>query len=204
MAALIPSDSEAVEAAFDAAQTRTRAPIGCVLAEASSDYFVPPLLWSGLITLATPWPLLVFTRLSAERDFISQLVVCLVALAVFSLRPLRLLLTPGSARRAHAHRAALVQYAVRGLDRAAGQNGVLIYVSLAEHYARAIAGSDACRVVSAAQWQGLIDALGADLAANGTKAALTAAAARCADLLAREFPPDPAAAPPHGHRFHMV
>ena len=203
--ALSPSDSQAVEAAFDAAQMRTRAPIGCVLAAASSDYAVPPILWSGLITLATPWPLLVFTRLSAERIFLLQLIVCLIALAIFSLRPLRLRLTPKRLRRALAHRAALVQYAVRGLDRGAGHDGVLIYVSLAERYARVIAGLDACRVVSAAQWQSLIDALVADLAAKGTTAALTAAATRCADLLATDFPPDPAApATSAGHRFHVV
>jgi putative membrane protein len=202
--ALSADESQAIEAAFDAAQTRTRAPIACVLAAASSDYEFMPMLWGGLLTLVMPWPLLVFTRLSGERIFIIQLVVCLASIAAMSLTRLRVLLTPRRVRRVNAHRAALVQFSLRGLDHAPENNGVLLYVSLAERYARVIADPGACRGVSAAQWQSLIDTIVADLAAKGTATALTNAAARCADLLAAEFPPDPAAPPGSGHRFHSI
>src|ERR1700688_885512 len=143
-----------------------------------------PLLWSSLLALATPWPLLIFTRLPAEHIFLAQLVVCLAAMAILSLPPLRVLLIPRRVRRANAHRAALVQYSVRGIDRA----GVLIYVSLAERYARVIADEGACGVVGAAQWQGVVDALVADLGSGETARAMSNAATRCADLLAPEFP----------------
>jgi putative membrane protein len=202
--ALSPDEHQAVEAAFNAAQARTRAPIACVLASASSDYAIMPMFWSGLATLATPWPLLLFTALSAERIFIAQLVVCLVSLAVLSWGPLRVALTPSRARRAQAHRAALVQYSLRGLDRAAEQNGVLLYVSLTERYARVIAHPGASRVISAGQWQGLIDVLTADLGGRGLAEALRGAAVRCADLLEIEYPADRSAHAPEGHRFHAI
>ena len=202
--ALSAEESRTVEAAFEAAQARTRAPLVGVLAAASSDYAFMPLLWSGLLALATPWPLLMFTRLSAERIFLLQIVVCLVAMAVLSLAPLRVRLAPRRARRAHAHRAALVQYSVRGLDHTSEHAGVLIYVSLAERYARVIADEGACRVVGAAQWQRVVDALLADMAAAGTARAMTNAAARCADLLAPEFPADPAVGAAPRQRFHLV
>jgi putative membrane protein len=197
-------DAQRVEAAFDAANLRTRGPLVGVLASASSDYTFMPLLWSGLITLATPWPLLVFTLLSAERIFLIQLVVCLVSLTALSYPPLRVLLTPPRVRRANAHRAALVQYALRGLDRAHDRNGVLIYLSLAEHYARIVADQGACRVVSTAQWQAVVDSLVADVRSLGPVHALSNAAARCADLLETEFPADPLAQPLPIHRFHVV
>ena len=201
---LSAEQSRAVETAFEAAQARTCAPLVGVLAAASSDYALMPLLWSGLLALATPWPLLTFTQLSAERIFLAQLVVCLVAMAVLSLRPVRTLLIPRRARRAHAHRAALVQYSVRGIDRAADRAGVLVYVSLAERYARVIADEGACRVVNAGQWQGVVDALVADLGDGETARAMSNAAARCADLLAPQFPPNPDVAAPRGQRFHVV
>ena len=163
-----------------------------------------PLLWSGLLTLATPWPLLVFTELSAERIFLIQLVVCLLSVTALSYAPLRVLLTPSRVRRANAHRAALVQYAVRGLDRAYDRNGVLIYLSLAEHYARIVADEGACRVVSQAQWQAVVDAMVADVRSVGPVEALSNAAARCADLLEAEFPADLSSPPLPFHRFHVV
>ena len=196
-------DVLAIEAAFETAQARTSAPLICVLAPASSDYALPPLLWSGLIALATPWPLLMFTPWSAEKIFIVQILVCLVALATLSLTPIRPWLTPARMRRAQAHRAALVQFSIRGLDRAPLRNGVLLYVSLAERYARVIADAGACKDIDATRWQGLIDALTNDLAAKGTREALTSAAARAGDLLATPFPA--AGGPPrHGSRFHKL
>jgi putative membrane protein len=202
--ALSAEQSRAVEAAFAAAQARTRAPLVGVLAAASSDHALMPVLWSGLLALAAPWPLLIFTRLSAERIFLAQLAVCVVALAALSLPRVRVLLISRGARRAHAHRAALVQYSVRGIDRAPDRAGVLVYVSLAERYARVIADEGACRIVSAAQWQSVVDELVADLGGGHTARAMSNAATRCADLLAPDFPANAGAAMPHGQRFHVV
>jgi putative membrane protein len=202
--AMSPEVAKAVEAAFLDAQKRTRAPMVGVLAAASSDYALPPLLGSGLLTLLSPWPLLIFTRLSAERIFIAQLLVCLVSLAVLSLTPLRYVLTPRRARRAHAHRAALVQYSVRGLDRTPEGAGVLIYVSLAERYARIVADDAACRVVAPAQWQGVVDGLVADLQGLGAAAAMANAATRCAELLAPAFPSGADVPPSRRQHFHVV
>ena len=197
-------DVPSIEAAFEAAQARTRAPLVCVLAPASSDYSVPPLLWSGLIALAAPWPLLLFTHLSAERIFLIQLVVCLAAVGLLSLAAVRYRLTPARIRRGQAHRAALVQFSLRGLDRSPEHNGVLLYVSLAERYARVIADSGASREIEATGWQALIDGLTADLATVGQGEALIRAASRAGDLLARSFPADGRGPARFGSRFHSL
>jgi putative membrane protein len=93
---------------------------------------------------------------------------------------------------------------VRRIDHSAERAGVLVYVSLAERYARVIADEGACRVVSATQWQGLVDGLVADLGGGETAQAMSNAAARCADLLAPAFPPDNGSTMPRGQRFHVV
>ncbi len=200
--ALDAREKEAIEAAFSAAQLTTRAPIVCVLAGSCADYQVAPLLWTGLLGLLTPWPLLMFTQLSAQRIFLAQIVVCFAASAVLMLSPLRLRLTPPRARRAHAHRAALAQFHLRGLDRGE-RSGILVFVSLAERYARVIPAESAAKAIAQSEWQALVDALVADLKARGPADALASAAPRCATLLAPAFPPMGEATQGHQH-FHVM
>lgn len=193
----------AIEAAFDVAQRRTRAPIVCVLARASANYEFSPLLASGVLGLLTPWPLLMFTQLSAQRIFLAQIVVCFAASAILMLSPLRFRLTPRSVRRANAHRAALAQFQLRELDHIAGRSGVLVYVSLAERYARVVAAESAAQAVAQSQWQAFVDALVADMRERGPAEALASAASRCADTLAPAFPPTDAP-PQHRQHFHVI
>jgi putative membrane protein len=73
--------------------------------------------------------------------------------------PLRLALVPPGVRRARAHRAALEQFAVRHVTHTPNRCGILIFVSMAEHYARVIADEGIAQKVVAAEWQAAIDAL---------------------------------------------
>jgi putative membrane protein len=192
-----------VEAAFSAAQQRTRAPIVCVLAHASANYEFTPLLASVLLGLVAPWPLLMFTQLSAQRIFLAQLVVCFAASAILMASPLRFRLSPARVRRANAHRAALAQFQLRELDRIGGRCGVLVYVSLAERYARVVAAETAAQTIPQDRLQVLVDALVADMRKDGPAEALARAARSCGDLLAPAFPPTGEPPQPRQH-FHVV
>jgi len=192
-----------IEAALRAAQARCGAPVVCVLARASANYELPPVIGSAMIALASPWPLLFFTNLPAERIFIAQLAIFLVALALLSLPGVRHRLTPRAARRSHAHRAALEQFAIRGVTHCVGHNGVLIYVSLTERYARIIADEGAAKAIGQNEWRAIVDRLTADMKAGATAEALIGAATSCGDLLARHFP-GREGPPPHAQRFHVI
>ena len=75
-------DAEAaarVEAAFDATQLETRAPLVCVLAGASTSLDGEFLLGACILALLTPLPLLLFTELSAHRIYVAQLLVAILA-----------------------------------------------------------------------------------------------------------------------------
>jgi len=164
-----------------------------------------PLVWSILFGLATPWPLLISTQLSAERIFLIQLAIFFVTLVILSLTPLGVMLTPGAIQRANAHRAALGQFMIRGLERDDRHNGVLIYISLAEHYGRIVAADAAAETISQRQWQDVVDKMLGDIKQGAIGDGLIGAASRCADLLAAKFPPGKpgAYALPHRH-FHLV
>ena len=74
--ALSAEEAASVEAAFEAAQARTRAPLVCVLAAASSDYAFVPALWSGLLAPGDAVAAADFRRgFPPERIFLVQLVV---------------------------------------------------------------------------------------------------------------------------------
>ena len=199
---LDPQASARVEAAYDAAQARTRAPLVCVLARASLSRDAEFLLGACALALATPLPLILLTQLSAQRIYVVQLLVAILA-AVLSMLPwVRRALVPRRAERSAAHRAALAQFVVRGLDRS--ECGVLVYVSLEEHYVRIVPAEHAAAAVSNERWQAAIDEALRPLAEGRTEAALSGLAARCADLLAAPFPPGADWTPPPRRRFHII
>ena len=155
-----------------------------------------------MLALATPLPLLLFTELSAHRIYIAQLLVAILAGVIGSVPWVRRLIVPKRAQRSAGHRAALAQFVVRGLDRS--QCGVLVYVSLAEHYIRIVPAEDAAKAVAQEQWQTAVDEALPPLAAGETEAALTGLADRCADLLAGPFPPGAPSEPLQHQRFHQI
>ena len=199
---LDPAEAARVEAAFEAAQLKTRAPLVCVLAGASASRDAEFLLGACILALATPLPLLLFTELSAHRIYVAQLLVAILAAVLGSLPPVRRWLVPKRLARSAGHQAALAQFVLRGIDRS--QCGALIYVSLAEHYIRIVPAEDAARLISSEQWQAAVDEALGPLAAGATETALTGLAQRCADLLARPFPPGESLDLLKRQRFHIV
>lgn len=188
--ALTKEDHDAVSAAIRAAEQRTCGQIVCVLAHSSSAYAHIPVLWASVLALLTPWPLIYFTQWSVQGIFLVQLVVFLVAGLVFSWMPLRLALVPRAVQRARAHRAALEQFVIRRVAHTKHRTGVLIYVSLAERYARIIADEGIAQKVQNAEWQAAIDALTAHMRDGRLAQGFIAAIERCANVLAVQAPPD--------------
>jgi putative membrane protein len=187
---LTKEDHDAVAAAIREAEQRTCGQIVCVLAHVSSAYAHVPILWSTLLALFTPWPLIYFTQCSVQQIFLAQLLVFLIAALAFSWAPLRILLVPRAIQRARAHRAALEQFVLRGISRTRNRCGLLIFVSLAEHYARIIADEGVAQKVHAAEWQAAIEALTMHMRDGRIAAGFIAAIERCGAILAQHAPPD--------------
>jgi putative membrane protein len=185
-----PEDHAAVSAAIHDAEQRTCGQIVCVLAHSSSNYSYIPILWASVLALFMPWPLIYFTQWSVQRIFLLQLVAYIVAGLIISYMPLRLALVPRAARRARAHRAALEQFVVRGISRTRNRCGILIFVSLAEHYARIIADEGVSAKVQSTEWQDAIDVLTAHMHDGEIASGFTAAIERCGAVLAAHAPPD--------------
>ena len=182
-------DRAAIAAAIRTAEQNTSGQIVCVLMRSASEYFYVPVLWAALFGLVSPWPLIVLTEWSVQRIFLVQILVFAVALLILSWPPLRVALVPRAVRRARAHRAAVEQFFARGLTRTRERTGVLIFVSLAERYARIIADEGIAAKVSNRDWQLAVDALTAHMRDGRIAQALVAAIQQCGAVLADHAPP---------------
>jgi len=186
---LTQDDRQAISAAIRTAEQRTCGQIVCVLARSSSDYSAVPIQWAALMALIAPWPLIYFTRLTVQRIFLIQIIVFIVAALILSWSPLRMALVPRVGRRARAHRGALEQFFLRGLANTRHRCGVLIFVSLAEHYARIVADQGIAAKVPQSAWQAAVDALTAHMRAGEIGRGFVAAIERCGNVLAVNAPP---------------
>ena len=110
-----------------------------------------------------------------------------VMFAVESDLPLTLLWKGTTARARAEHAFALL----RTWDTEAN-NGVLIYLLLADHAIEIVADRGLQARVDAAQWQLICDHLRQQLNGNSQEAAVLAAVEEVSQLLAMHFPPDPA------------
>jgi putative membrane protein len=190
MMKVTPEDRTAITAAIHAAEQRTSGQLVCVLAHTSSDYAHVPILWASALALLMPWPFIFFTEWSVQRIFLLQFAVFIVAGLVFSWLPLRLAFVPHAVMRARAHRAALEQFVLRRVSRTTNRTGVLIYVSLAERYARIIADEGIAAKVHNAEWQAAIDALVAQMRLGHVAAGFVSAIEKCSAVLETHAPPD--------------
>jgi putative membrane protein len=188
MSTISVQDRERISAAILGAEQRTSGEIVCVLARASTDATALPILLAALAALFLPWLLIVFTSMPVNLILLVQLVTFFVLAALLCLPLVRVALVPRAARRAMAHRMAMEQFMIRGIGRKADRTGILIFVSLAERYARIVADRAIAERVSQREWQEAVDALIARTSHGDIPGGFIAAIDICGRILAEHFP----------------
>jgi putative membrane protein len=181
-------DRERISAAIRAAEAKTSGEIVCVLAQTSADATGLPILLAALAALALPWLLVAVTALTVHRILLLQAVVFFALAMVLCLPRVRVALLPRAARRAVAHRVAIEQFTIRGIARKKDRSGILIFVSLAEHYARIVADTGIAARVSQSEWQGAVDALVVHCSSGRVADGFISAIDTCGTVLAAHFP----------------
>ena len=116
--------------------------------------------------------------------------------AILMYPPLRLALVPRSVKHARAHRRAVEQFLAQNLHTAVGRTGVLIFVSVAEHFAEVLADAAIHAKVPESAWQTIVDDLTDAIGKGQPGDGFVAAIAAVGEHLARHFPPDAHAPPP--------
>jgi putative membrane protein len=185
---LSSQDRQRISAAIHAAEAKTSGEIVCVLARRSADSTALPILIAALASLALPWFLVGLTALPVQQILWLQLALFVCLAVLLCLSRVRVALLPPATRRAIAHRAAMEQFMLRGVGRTKGRTGVLIFVSLAERYARIIADDGIAQRVVQPAWQGAVDALIGHMREGRIADGFVEAIGRCGDVLASHFP----------------
>jgi putative membrane protein len=183
-----PQDRERISAAIRAAEEKTSGEIVCVLAQTSADATALPILIAAAVSLALPWVLVAATAMTVHRILSLQIFVFLVFLVIFCLPRIRVALMPRQARRAIAHRVAMEQFIARGIARKKDRSGILIFVSLAERYARIVVDEGISARVPKSEWQTAVDALIAHMRDGRIADGYITAIEICGNKLAEHFP----------------
>ncbi|MCW5732849.1 MAG: TPM domain-containing protein [Enhydrobacter sp.] len=186
---LSDQDRERISAAIRATEARTTGEIVCVLARSSSDGTALPLFVAAVVALVLPWLLVAFTALSVREILLLQAATFLLLAMLLCLPTVRVALMPRAARRAAAYRAATDQFVARGIARKQDRAGILIFVSLAERYARIIADDGIAARVAQPEWQDAVDGLVAHMRDGRISDGFVEAIERCGNVLATHFPP---------------
>jgi putative membrane protein len=117
-----------------------------------------------------------------------QIVAFVILTGFFCWSPVRVALMTRRMRRAVAHGVAMEQFRIRGLSGKSGRTGVLIFVSLAERYARIIADDGISARVPKSRWQAAVDALVAHMRDGHIADGFVAAINLCGNELAKHCP----------------
>lgn len=106
---------------------------------------------------------------------------------LLELWPIRMLLTPRREKRAMCSRMARHQFSAHLISRDTEHNGVMVFVSLAEHHLEIVAERDAHAAVPAGTWDRIVSDATAKMPRNLADGLVEAISA-CGGVLAKAFP----------------
>lgn len=183
------ADRARIRAAVQAAEARTSGEFVTVIAQQASSYGSPALLWAALLALCVPAVVLLVAPSTAFVIVYGAQVASFFALALLSnWAPLRLLLAPAALKRDKARQLAQSQFVQRGLHRTRNRTGVLLFVSLAEHYVEILADEGINSRVAPDTWDKIVRQFVQQVREGRAAEGFVGAIGQCGDVLAEHFP----------------
>lgn len=192
MALLNEEEKQRLRAKIGAVEKETSAELVTVIARQSDPYPYVPLLWASVIALSLP-PLIGLAGLRLEMTTVSiiQLSGFFVLSLLFRWPPLKMRLIPKATKLRRAARSAREQFLEQGLHHTEGRSGVLIYVSMGEHYVEILADKGISDKVSQDQWDAIVADFVKAMKQGQVAAGFEQAVAACGAILAEHFPAGP-------------
>jgi len=182
------ADRQRVRAAVDAARKATSAKFDFVVVPASDHYALYPMMWSAILSIGLTGAVSVWrSHLTIGTGVIVTAALFGFLLLVLELWPMRMLITPRSMKRSACGRMARHQFSAHLISRDTEHNGVMLFVSLAEHHLEIIAERDAHAAVPAGTWDRIISDATAKMSDNLADGLIDAASA-CGAVLSKAFP----------------
>jgi len=189
MTLITDHDRQRVAEAIAQAETHTTGEIVAVVAAESGTYLHVPFLWGSLAALAVPLPFIHWTWWPIQTIYLMQIATFVGLTSLLMLRPLRFKLVPFTTKQARAHKRALEQFMAQNLHTMDNHTGVLIFVSVAEHYAEIIADTGIHTRVPEGTWDRIVHDLTTAIGDGRAGDGLVAAIREVGTHLAQHYPP---------------
>jgi putative membrane protein len=182
-------ERDRIRRAVETVQASTAAKFEFAARPASDHYALYPVVWSAVASLVLTGALaLVRPHLGIATGFIVNAALFVVLAVVLDWWPIRVRLVPRHIRRLACSRAAHREFATRLISKDDAHNGVMLYVSLAEHHIEIIAEREAHAKVPPGTWDRIIAGATSTMRSGGLTAGLVAAIAACGAALSAAFP----------------
>jgi putative membrane protein len=189
MAFLSEREKQQIAAAIAAVEQHTRGELVTVIARCSDEYRYIPLLWAALLALLVPALLAAFDNpFPGDLAYLAQICTFLGAAALFQWLPLKMRLIPPAVKKLRARRRAREQFFLQNLHRTRERTGVLLFVSVAEHYVEILADEGINEAVAPQAWQAIVSDFIGRVRERQVAAGFLAAITASGELLATHFP----------------
>ncbi len=198
---LTVSEKAALEKRIADIETGTRAEIMTVIAKQSDGYRYIPVLWAALFALSIPGLYFLYSTIvndgwiypGTERP---ELIYSIQVLAfmglgmLFQLPAARLWMIPNVVKQQRAARHAHEQFFLQNLHQTIDRTGVLIFVSVAEHYVEIIVDSGVAEKIDDQHWRDSVHTLIEDVKRGEIAQGFNRALDHCERVLSEHFPAD--------------
>lgn len=201
MSFLTNEEKAALTARIKHAESRTHGEIVTVIARQSDGYRYIPVLWAALLALSLPglyyawisvktggWIDMQDLDTTVQRLYTIQVLVFLGLGMLFQIPAARMFIIPESVKRQRAARHAREQFFLQNLHLTSGRTGVLIFVSVAEHYVEIIVDNAIAEVVDDKVWDQTVDEFIAHVRRGKIAAGFENTIEQCRDVLWEHFP----------------
>ena len=193
------ADHERITEAIRSVEKKTSGEVFAVVAHQSDDYFYVAGFFAGLwslglglviAVLAYLWPEILPGQLTITALAMAQVASFATSMAVFHFFPaLRLVFVPRHIAYRRASNNAVRQFLAHGIHTTSGRSGVLLFMSLSEHYAEVVADSGISEKVSQQDWDTMVGTLTSHAARGQVADGFVKAIEQAGNLLATHFPP---------------
>lgn len=187
------TDKARITAAIQAAEKNTSGEFVAVVARSSDHYIFLPLLWAAFLALILPGVLyFIGVPLAWIHLYQIQLALFVILALLFLFVPeLHLHLVPRHVKHSRASRLAKAQFYQQGVHMTREHSGVLLFVSLAEHYVEIVADKGIHAKLGEAHWQGIIKAFVGEVKEGRIVDGFVTAITACGGAMAEHYPPEP-------------
>ncbi len=191
MTLLNDKDKQRIAAAIAEVERHTSGELVTVIARSADDYLYIPTLAAALLALITPAVIdLIGHPWTMQHSYLLQLAAFMGFAVLFRWPPLTMRLIPKQVKHQRAHRIAMEQFFAQNLHRTQQHTGVLLFVSMAEHYVEIIADQGINDRVPVDAWQGIVNSFITEVKARRVGDGFVTAVTACGELLRQHFPAD--------------